>query len=167
MLTHARDSLVGGDGALKSFFKGNASAWQDDHDRIGWRIWVDAKDVNTFAFVGIHVGQGTIHEEVPDLYFFVQAKKGSDAQKALDARGDAIRGAIEALTTETTRAYHHPGGWETYGIRRSLVEIARAADPADATTAFFRECVSSEPGKQLLSIYLAAVRTGAATTGAA
>ena len=165
MLTHARDSLVGDDGALKGFFKGNASAWQDDHDRIGWRIWVDSKDINAFAFVGIHVGPDTIHEEVPDLYFFVQARKGSDAQKALDARGDAIRGAVEALTTETTRAYHHPGGWEIYGIRRSLVEIARATDPADATTAFFRECVSSEPGAKLLSIYLAALRPGPMPSG--
>lgn len=162
MLTHARDMLVAPGGTLAGFYKGNASAWQDDaHDRLGWRVWVEPTDINSFAFIGIHVGPDTIHEEVPDLYFFVQTRKGSEAQKKLDARGDELTQALEQFPKETTRAYRKPGGWEVYGIRRSLVEVARTLDPADATASFFRECVESGPGATLLAAYLAEVKGAA------
>ncbi len=158
MLTHARDNLVGEGGALNGWFKGDSRAWEDDHDRLGWRVWLDAKDSLAFAFVGAYVGSETLHEDIPDLYFFLQVRKGSDAQKRLDENADAIRPAVESFTSDTTRGYYRPGEWVTIGIRRSLVEVARAADPTDATTSFFRECVTSPRGKELLDLYQRAVR---------
>jgi len=89
---------------------------------------------------------------------YLQVRKGSNAQKRLDENANAIRAAVESFTSETTRGYYRRGEWVTIGIRRSLVEVARAADPTDATTSFFRECVTSPRGKELLELHRRAVR---------
>lgn len=64
---------------------------------------------------------------------------------------------MELLTARSPRECS-TSEWVTIGIRRSLVEVARAADPIDATTSFFRERVTSPRGKELLDLYRRAVR---------
>lgn len=159
MLTHARDALFA-DGTLAGFHKGDKRAWQDDvHDRLGWRLWLDPAKTEAFAFLGIYVGEDTIHEEVPDLYFFLETRRGTDAQKKLDDAQPAIADALAALQTKTTRWYSYPGGWEAIGATTSLVEIARDDDPTDATTRFFRECVQRLRTSGVLQRYLDAHAT--------
>lgn len=94
---------------------------------------------------------------VHDLYFFAQAEKGSEARKLLDAQADQIRADVQAMTTDSTRAAVGQNGCEVYGVRRSLVEVARTLDPSDATMAFFRECASSVQGSRSRSLYLGAI----------
>lgn len=158
ILTHARDALVA-EGSFAEFEKGSSRNWQDAHNRLGWRLPLSSDSSgNHFAFIGLYVGPDTLHEEVPDLYFFLELQNGSAAQKMLDGHQEDLARQVSSLSTDTTRWYFYPGGSEAIGACRSLVEAARTQDPTDATTNYFRDCIKNLQECGLLALFLNAAK---------
>src|SRR5690606_13100733 len=100
------------EGKLEGFSTSTRSAWQDDHDRIGQRIWVVPSSPDRFAFIGVYVGEDTLHTDVPDLYFFLEVAKGHPVRKTLDAREGEIRATLEQLQGPLVRWKFQAGGYE-------------------------------------------------------
>ena len=158
MLEHARARLLEG-GVAAGFHKGDARAHQDEHDRFGWRLWVNPSTNLYFAFIGVYVGDDTIHDEVPDLYFFLEAHERTAARGVLDARQVEIEAALEPLRSETVQWKAQPGGFEAIQARMSMVEIVRSDSPEDAAFKFFAECFTALREKGELRMFLDACRT--------
>jgi hypothetical protein len=97
--------------------------------------WESRAELRCAAFGSL----GTLQEGVPDLYFFLEANRHSDAQKALDAKKSRIISTIEQLNARPTGITwdYQWGGWEAIGARKSMAAIAEASFQ-DEITAFFR-----------------------------
>lgn len=160
MLTHAWTTLHD-DGTLAGFEKIDKRAWQQDvHDRLGYRLWADRKDPSVFGFMGIWLGDDTLVEGMPDLYFFLEVPARSSAQEAIDSRGADVLAAIARLGSTDPRVQWGcaPGGWQTIWAVRSCADIVTESEPREALTAFFRDAVTRAREEGLLAIYLDAVR---------
>jgi hypothetical protein len=110
--------------------------------------------------MGIWHGEGTIYENVPDLYFFLELKQGSEAQKKFDAQGAKVMDAVARLQGKIpdARWAYDPGQWQIVWACKSLVEVARADDPARVTTDFFRECLALLREVKVMDLFLKVAR---------
>jgi hypothetical protein len=160
VVTEARDGLAQG-GAFKEFVAPNERGWQEDHGRIGYRIWRSVGD-DSFAFLGAWHAEPCIHAGVPDLYFFLSTRRDGPAQKQLDDRAPEIRAAIELLATRDPYAIwgYDPGGWETVWAVRSFANVLAETDPRAAAVDFYRCCWESAQDSGLLSMFVAATTKG-------
>ncbi|MDQ3034351.1 MAG: PD-(D/E)XK nuclease family protein [Myxococcota bacterium] len=159
MLTFAWSTLHD-DGTLAGFQKIDRRAWQQDvHDRMGYRLWAERKDPSAFGFMGIALGDDTMVEGVPDLYFFLEVPPRSRAQEAIDAHGAEILAAVARLAGRDSRVTwgYDPGGYESIWAARSCADIVTDPEPREALTAFFRSAVTQAREEKLLGIYFEAV----------
>jgi hypothetical protein len=159
-LTNARDELIQ-DGTLDGFERVTRRHWQTAHERVGWRLFTSRKR-DCFAFMGFYHGEGTLQEGVPDLYFFLEANRHSDAQKAFDAMKGRIVSAVEQLNAKTTGITwsYEWGGWESLGARKSMATIPEASFQEEVT-AFFRAAAQALRACGLLDEFLTLARAEA------
>lgn len=158
VLDAARDQLLR-DGSLDGFTKNDSRDWQDDHGRIGWRLWARKTDTRYFAFIGIYAGPGTLVAEVPDLYFMLEAPPQSRIRSAFDAKGAEIAASFSTLGAGAGITWTFaPGGYETLRARRSLEGAAGETDHAALALKFFRTAIQQLKETTLWAGYLALAR---------
>lgn len=156
-LTNARDELIQ-DGTLDGFERVTRRHWQTAHERVGWRLFTSRKR-DCFAFMGFNHGNSTLKEGVPDLYFFLEANRYSDAQKAFDAMKSRIVSTVEQLNAQPTGITweYQWGGWESLGARKSMATISEASFQEEIT-AFFRAAAQALRECGLLDAFLKVAR---------
>lgn len=158
VLTTAKDALIS-EGLVEDFVPPTGKHWQEDHDRIGWRLFVDRRR-ESFAFMGVYEGEETICRSVPDLYFFLEMKRGGDAQKLFDAQKAQINQWVKMLgaTHPHITWGYTAGGWESVWAMKSLNVVAVSDDARAATIEFFRTVVMAMRSCGLLDEYVTQAR---------
>ncbi|MEQ8276520.1 MAG: hypothetical protein RMA76_09305 [Deltaproteobacteria bacterium] len=137
------------EGLLEPFERPTDSKWQEAYERIGYRLFVD-RDRSRMAFVGLWHGDGTVHHEIPDLYFFYEVAKDSSAAKFIDGRAAEIVTMLDALETPSGGKWSfEPGGYQTIQCATSMVEVVRQPDPAEAIADFFVGCLRASGPRQV------------------
>lgn len=137
------------EGLLEPFERPTANKWQEDHDRIGYRLFVDS-DRTRMAFIGLWHGDDTEHHEVPDLYFFYEVAKDSPAAKFIDDKGTEIVSMLDNLDTPSGGKWaFERGGYETIHCTMSMVDVVRQPDPAAALADFFADCLRASGPREL------------------
>ena len=136
-------------------------SWQDDHDRIGYRLFID-RDRSRFAFMGLWHGEGSLQESTPGLYFFLGVARGTRAQEALDEQGARISRALVGLNEAESCVHweYEAGGYEAIQCRTSMLEVLRASDTAKAMEQFFKGCLNSLTRQGILDLYFQAISCG-------
>ncbi|UJR86704.1 hypothetical protein [Sandaracinus amylolyticus] len=148
------------DGTLEGFIKVNAAAWQDEHQRLGYRLWVRSKDTTHFGFIGLYLGDDTTFDDVPDLYFFLEAPPKSPAQRALEQRAADVTAIVASLNARDARTVWRfsPGEHQVVWATQSIAHALADTDPRAAILAWFRQTVLAARDGGLLSIYREAVK---------
>lgn len=137
------------EGLLEPFERPTDGKWQEAYERIGYRLFVD-KDRSRMAFIGLWHGDGTVHHEIPDLYFFYEVAKDTSAAKFIDGSAAEIVTMLDALDTPSGGKWgFDPGGYETIHCGMSMVEVVRQPDPAEAIANFFVDCLRASGPRQV------------------
>lgn len=146
-------------GLLDRFERVTDRKWQEEHHRIGYRLFTSKTDRSRFAFMGLWCGPEPIIDGVPDLYFFLELGRESDACERLDDQGGQIAAAIAELNAlgDMKKWNYAPGGYETIRCRMSMLELVRAPDAAKAAEEFFAECLVDLEKYQMMSMYFRAI----------
>lgn len=130
------------EGILEPFERPTDRMWQEAHDRIGYRLFVDS-DRSRMAFIGLWHGDKSIHHEVPDLYFFYEVPKGSSSAKFIDGKQEDILRLFESIETTPPESKwgFESDGYETIHCTMSMLEVIRQPDPSAAIADFFVGCL--------------------------
>lgn len=147
-------------GLLQAFEAASDRTWQDKFKRSGYRLFLN-KNRGRFAFIGMVYDDRPTHDEIPDLYFFLEVEQNSKAQEILDDDAAQIQKAICKLDANALEVQwaHRLGGYQTISCRMSLVEVLRAQDPALAMEAFFKTALQAAQKEGLLDVFLKAAAT--------
>jgi hypothetical protein len=151
------------DGTLAGFVKISKAAWQDEHQRLGYRLWTSRSDTKNVAFIGISYADDSIIDDVPDLIFFMEVAPRTPAAAAFTAHAPAITTAVEKLAARDPRArwQYVPSGWPKVIAARSLADVVADPDPRSRTHEFLRAAVSAARDEGLVKLYLDAVASNA------
>ena len=145
VLTDAKDVLIS-EGHLSDFEPPTTKHWQHKYERVGWRLFVD-KRRDSFGFMGIFEGETTIRKGIPDLYFFLEMRRGDICTERgiSDSKVQILRERIVRLGAQhgTIKWGYEPGGYQSVWAVRSLFDMATCKDVPSATIDFFRTCVTS------------------------
>ena len=137
------------EGLLEPFESPTNSKWQEEYERIGYRLFVDS-DRTRMAFIGLWHGEDTTHHEIPDLYFFYEVAKGSRAAQFIDERGAEVVNMLDSLDTPAGGKWaFERGGYETIHCTMSMVDVVRQPDPAAALANFFVDCLRNSGPRDL------------------
>lgn len=148
------------DGTLDGFIKISAAAWQDEHERLGYRLWAPPRDTTQFGFIGMYLGDDSMLEDLPDLYFFLEAPPKSAAHRALELRGSDIAAIVAGLAQRDPRTAwgFSPGEYQVVWAVQSVAHALADADPRGAILAWYRSVVAAARESGLLAIYFDALK---------
>jgi hypothetical protein len=145
-------------GVLTGFAPDNARRWQEDHERIGFRLPVTAA-LEHFAFVGVSHSRNVVVPEKPDLMVFLETPPQLDPRRRINAAYSEVERAVEALNAEghaRWKAYRE--GYQVVVARKSLRDVLEVEDQHRAIRDFFVGCFEGLRRTGLLQRYVDAVK---------
>lgn len=158
-LSRARDELLQG-GPLAKFAGPKRNELQNAFERMGLKVWARDDHSGAFAFIGIALDDASVHEEVPDLYFFLELPPKDTAHTRVRTWIEEHPAEMERLRTTAPTLRWNVGGADSYQLieaRATLLDAVAAPDPAARIAQFFRQCAVELDEVGLLGEYLAAV----------